>query len=32
VSLAVAPEQLEPLPSIITNGHTRLPVVLGPAS
>ncbi|MFG2463401.1 cytochrome P450 [Streptomyces sp. NPDC048523] len=29
VSLAVDPDQLEPLPSIITNGHTRVPVVLG---
>ncbi|MFE1839822.1 cytochrome P450 family protein [Streptomyces sviceus] len=30
LSLAVDPDQLEPLPSIITNGHTRLPVRLGP--
>ncbi|MDH6604527.1 cytochrome P450 [Streptomyces sp. SAI-208] len=32
VRLTVDPDQLEPLPSIITNGHTRLPVVLGPAA
>ncbi|MCX5256780.1 cytochrome P450 [Streptomyces canus] len=32
LSLAVEPDQLEPLPSIITNGHTRLPVRLGPSA
>ncbi|WP_328974165.1 cytochrome P450 [Streptomyces canus] len=32
LSLAVDPDQLEPLPSIITNGHTRLPVRLGPSA
>ncbi|KUN57790.1 cytochrome [Streptomyces canus] len=30
LSLAVDPDELEPLPSIITNGHTHLPVRLGP--
>jgi cytochrome P450 len=29
--LAVSPDELEPLPSIISNGHARLPVRLRPA-
>jgi cytochrome P450 len=29
LSLAVDPDELAPLPSIITNGHTRVPVRLG---
>ncbi|MEU9702213.1 cytochrome P450 [Streptomyces sp. NPDC047981] len=31
LSLAVAPEELQPLPSLISNGHQRLPVRLHPA-
>lgn len=30
--LAVDPDELEPLPSLISNGHTHLPVILGPAA
>jgi cytochrome P450 len=30
--LAVDPDQLQPLPSLISNGHRHLPVVLGPAA
>ena len=29
VSLAVAPERLEPIESFIVNGHSELPVLLG---
>ncbi len=30
--LAIEPGQLTPLPSFISNGHQRVPVILGPAS
>ncbi|MEU6346279.1 cytochrome P450 [Streptomyces sp. NPDC046977] len=30
--LAVAPDELRPLPSFISNGHQKIPVVLGPAA